>query len=433
MADKLIKMHRSGRCSLTKMGEHNCDCDYFAEYRDWQEHGKRKRVTLDTANKRLAEQRLRDLLRDPAARTSGPLRITKALAWAEEIQKKPRSAATLRNRIKQVMKVWGDRDLRTITRADLKKFVEYQRGRVTHLGKPPTEETIKYYIDSLQVLINVARDYHDVAGLPNLSKKRPHLELRAQHERARTRILSVEEVQALLDAYEYGTGGRSKPRPHRREWIALALYTGARKETVHKIRPEHVVTRQTAKGPYTYIRVPGKKSVASDRVIPFHRDLRELLSLEQLALPVRSWPKPDIPYVCKKIGIPKATAHDLRRTFCSWMLIAGNPPATVAKMMGHEGIQMVQDVYSHLFPEQEIAAIESLPSVFNFDNAEEILNEPEESEDRSAPCRPRKKINARRAHGARPPAMASRRIHFIDGAGRNGSPTQAGIRQGPEL
>jgi integrase len=55
-----------------------------------------------------------------------------------------------------------------------------------------------------------------------------------------------------------------------------------------------------------------------------------------------------------KAGLPESSSsHDLRHTYCCWLLQAGVDVVTVAERMGHESAQMIWQTYGHVIPGQE--------------------------------------------------------------------------------
>ena len=60
-------------------------------------------------------------------------------------------------------------------------------------------------------------------------------------------------------------------------------------------------------------------------------------------------------------GLPRLTLHELRHTFASVALYEWRmPPAVVQEIMGHESIRMTMDLYGHLIPGSQEAAIRAL-------------------------------------------------------------------------
>ena len=52
-------------------------------------------------------------------------------------------------------------------------------------------------------------------------------------------------------------------------------------------------------------------------------------------------------------GLPHTTSHDLRHTYASWLLAAGESVVTVAARLGHRNASMVIATYGHLVPGTE--------------------------------------------------------------------------------
>lgn len=124
--------------------------------------------------------------------------------------------------------------------------------------------------------------------------------------------------------------------------IAIALATGARHSEIARITPEDVDLVNWT------VHIPGTKTKKSDRIIPItlaaHRFLLE--AAVRLGLPAR-WPRmsKDLPALCEKLGIPRVTANDLRRSFATWNIEAGISREDVAKLLGHGSTTMVFKVY----------------------------------------------------------------------------------------
>ncbi|HVE79087.1 MAG TPA: tyrosine-type recombinase/integrase, partial [Gemmatimonadaceae bacterium] len=54
------------------------------------------------------------------------------------------------------------------------------------------------------------------------------------------------------------------------------------------------------------------------------------------------------------------TFHTLRHTFASWLVMDGTDLLTVARLLGHTKIKMVEETYGHLAPEHRRRAVERL-------------------------------------------------------------------------
>lgn len=67
----------------------------------------------------------------------------------------------------------------------------------------------------------------------------------------------------------------------------------------------------------------------------------------------------------KKTGVPLIRIHDLRHTFASLLLQAGQHPKVVQEMLGHSNIRLTMDTYSHLTPNMQVDAADALESILN--------------------------------------------------------------------
>jgi integrase len=55
----------------------------------------------------------------------------------------------------------------------------------------------------------------------------------------------------------------------------------------------------------------------------------------------------------KRAGLPPVTSHDLRHSYASWLLLAGESVVTVAARLGHKDASKVISTYGHLVPGTE--------------------------------------------------------------------------------
>lgn len=66
-----------------------------------------------------------------------------------------------------------------------------------------------------------------------------------------------------------------------------------------------------------------------------------------------------------KAGVPKVRFHDLRHTFATLLLQAGEHPKVVSELLGHSCISITLDTYTHVLPELKQAAAARLDGILN--------------------------------------------------------------------
>lgn len=142
-------------------------------------------------------------------------------------------------------------------------------------------------------------------------------------------------------------------------WLLAAVYLGCRLSELEKLRWEDVAAD------FSVVHVRGTKTAGSDRLLPIHPRLGKVLRHRRRAagpvLPKWHNVRRDLTLLCRKLGIPKTTPNDLRRTFASWLVQAGESSFVVAQLLGHSSSTMVERVYGRLAPQTLRTAISKLP------------------------------------------------------------------------
>ena len=68
--------------------------------------------------------------------------------------------------------------------------------------------------------------------------------------------------------------------------------------------------------------------------------------------------------LCRKADVPLIRFHDLRHTHATLLLRAGVSPKVVAERLGHTSVKITLDVYSHVLPDMQEAAVRALDGLF---------------------------------------------------------------------
>lgn len=147
--------------------------------------------------------------------------------------------------------------------------------------------------------------------------------------------------------------------PERQTWLLSAVYTGARLSELCALAWQDVDFAASI------VHLRGTKTERSDRLIPLHPRLAARLQAERRHRgPVLApWGsvRRDLAVACRRVGVPVVTPNDLRRTFASWLVQAGESSYVVAQLLGHSSSTMVERVYGRLASHTMFAAMSKLP------------------------------------------------------------------------
>jgi len=167
----------------------------------------------------------------------------------------------------------------------------------------------------------------------------------------RDRYLTEQELTLLLSALP----------AHRRLWVLIAVYTGARFSEVQALRWEQHIRLDAG-----WIQLPGSKTKKSYRKVPISDSLQDVLGQHwrPTGNVVEAWSniRRDLAAACRRARIRQVTANDLRRTFASWLKQRGVDSMVVARLLGHTTSRMVELVYGHLNDNTLTNAVSTLPA-----------------------------------------------------------------------
>ncbi len=85
--------------------------------------------------------------------------------------------------------------------------------------------------------------------------------------------------------------------------------------------------------------------------------------------------------IARKADLAGTRFHDLRHTFATLMLMAGTHPKIVSEMLGHASVAFTLDIYNHVTPTMQQAAMKRLDEVLGPELAENqnVCNRPRPS------------------------------------------------------
>ena len=170
----------------------------------------------------------------------------------------------------------------------------------------------------------------------------------------RTRRLAPEELLGLALTL----------RADRAAHVVWIVATGSRLEESLRARPEDL-----AGG---LVRIRGTKTTLSAAQVPVLPSTEVLLAWAVARAPGTSrgtlfaaWGnvRRDLAQACAALGIPSCTPNDLRRTFGSWLRVAGAEVSLVGAALRHTDSRMAERVYARLTPHELGAALSRVPPV----------------------------------------------------------------------
>ncbi len=260
-------------------------------------------------------------------------------AFTQHLRLLGRSEATIKahaNAVNQFAKVWGERDLREVSQADLEAYAKGLRERV---GR----ETTYLYLSGLRLLFRYLAESHVLLVDPTVAIPMPRMS-----DRMTGPILSREEMKRLIDSV-----GPSTPIGLRDRAILEFLYsTGLRVTENRRVKVEDLgadaVTVRSGKG-------------AKDRVVPvgvsalqwvrrYLSEVRPAFAIYDPAAPelwLTRWGnafgevvfQQHLRALGEAAGIEHLTCHTIRRSMATHLLAAGASPLAVSGILGHSDLK----------------------------------------------------------------------------------------------
>jgi integrase len=140
---------------------------------------------------------------------------------------------------------------------------------------------------------------------------------------------------------------------HRREWLALAVWTGQRHSDVERMVREDFDPRAP-----TWVRVRSWKTRRFDGIkIAAAAELVRVLRTRWLLLSpgarlVEPWPhaSSQLGDTCARIGLPRLTAQSMRHTFFTWYVAANGFTPELLELGGWSSLKIPSLVYAHARP-----------------------------------------------------------------------------------
>ena len=321
----------------------------------WYDDRNRLRTESAGPSKRNAEdlRRRRELeMNAGMLQTTEPIRLKAFASEHVEIirpQIMPGSAADQALVLRHLVRWAGDVWLEKLTPGVMERYIAHRAGLV----KAPT---VNREIRTLKAIFERAKRR-------TYLKRNPLRGLKPLREPERTlRVLTAEEVEKLLTACPSGAW---------RAFVFLALTTGMRRGELTALQwadvdveggclevrcTEHHLTK-SGRNRTIALTPDGSTLLAGLR----RKATTDWIFANRFGRPwgestLRSFRK-----IVKAAEIARCTPHDLRRTFCSHLAMAGVSEAVVMKIAGHASADTTRKHYTRILPEAQRAAPLRLP------------------------------------------------------------------------
>jgi integrase len=315
--------------------------DWWVDFRDAQGARHRKKVG---PNRRIAREVLDGILGNVARRKYLEVIEDSAMSfadfaklWCERVTPTlmPRSRERWFGIVERHLKPAFPGALRAITAADAERYIARRSEAGTRSSTINREITVLKHILRRAVLWEYL-SRNQVAAVKPL-KERP----------GRTRFLSVEEVEKLLQACTFPDARSELGRLYLRPFVLIALNTGMRRNEILSLTcnsvdwTNHFVTLETTKNGDT------RHVYLNETALETMRSLPTTIDAERL-FPFRPWQiTMAFRRAAKRAGIEDFRLHDLRHTFASYQAMAGVQARGLQALLGHKDNRMTMR-YSHL-------------------------------------------------------------------------------------
>ncbi len=252
--------------------------------------------------------------------------------------------------------------LKAVKKGDIESFLN-------HLAdKTVSPNTSKKYLTTLKLVLKTAIADGYLVKNPAEHVRSPRI------VKAEMNVLSPSEIELLID----NTDERHKTL------VMLACYTGLRQSEAIYLRWEDIeFTSSRLFVRKTELYEP--KTQTSLRAIPIPHELLEALKTHQLKQSVELDKNPYnlvftnregnpinpsnldnrvLKPALRRSGLRSVRWHDLRHSYASALLAAGEPIKFVSSLLGHADASITLKVYSHVLPETEVNAHIRIQNVF---------------------------------------------------------------------
>ena len=319
--------------------------------------GKQFRRSLKTKDRKLAERRLKEFKAQIGALTVAPddAKLTfKEMAESWNVATKhliAESSQTRRNTcIKNLAEHFQTLSIRNITAWGCEQWAAKRSVEVA-------AQTFAHELGVLKAVFKYAARHGFILSNPAAEIKRKKISNRKIQTPSRDQFQQIITTMRLSD----GRSDSQEKAKDGADLIEFLAYSGAR------LGEAHVATWKDTRFDTGEIWLHGKKSEASDRLIPMPQALRLFLErlkketapkLSDSIIKVKS-AKRSLQRACKKLGLKRFSHHDFRHYFATTCIEEGVDIPTVSRWLGHsDGGALAMQRYGHLRREHSLAMMQ---------------------------------------------------------------------------
>jgi integrase len=230
---------------------------------------------------------------------------------------------------------WRLRKISAIHKVDVIKLHQ-------NIGRDNGHYSANRVIELLRGMFNKAKEW-------GWAGENPAEKIEAFHEEKRERFMDAEELKEFFEAL------KQESNPTMRDYVFLALLTGARRRNVQSMRWDEIDWNQaTWLIPATKAKGKAVIRVALSPVALNILESRKLTSTSEWVFPGRGKsghleePKKAWRRILKQAEITDLRLHDLRRTLGSWQAATGASLPIIGKSLGHEPGSPATAIYARL-------------------------------------------------------------------------------------
>ena len=251
---------------------------------------------------------------------------------------------------------FGDRDLRSITRADIQQLINKLCGKKAKSKQTNlSPSTVDGVYRQIRHMFNEALDYGFIEKSPIIRIKKP------SPSTAEIDCLSIEDTEIVLGVMDVKLS----------TYFSILAYAGLRAGEGLGLKGKNIDftnKRMRITNSWSRTCLTEPKTEAGKRSIPMlpilEKRLGSYMKHENIGEEDFLFPSPKSkdkkPYpglgrqlnkALELAGIRQVTPHSFRHSFATLMIGSGASIVAVSKTMGHKSIKITLDRYSHLFPQ----------------------------------------------------------------------------------